>query len=99
MNQTTSSSINLVDADLVSSSVSGSLTSGSTANGTLLNNCTPYSPYWSSVLTYPYPIVYSTNVRKANNGFVIEHNGGLYIAKTEKELSKVLTNLFKKPNK
>lgn len=87
-----SSNVNLVDADTAPTSLNGYVNTSNTVlypSGSTLG--------WS----YPYPVVQTTNVRKAKNGFVVEHNYELYVAKTEKELSKLLTSLFsnKKPNK
>lgn len=39
---------------------------------------------------------YRCNVEKVENGFIITTNDGKLVAKTEKELFNLLSNLFKK---
>lgn len=66
--------------------------SGTTAVNTSPSFSSTFNPFWShttSDLRSSYYVA-STTVKRATNGYVIENGYELYIAKNEKELTKIL---------
>ncbi len=88
------STLTVVNGDTATSaSLTGIITdttNGSASGSTTIANY----PFYS----YPYPTtaVYNTNltVRSVSNGFVVDYGYVTYVAKTQKELSKLIAQLL-----
>jgi len=100
-------SINSLDNNTVSAAVqswTGLMTTTAGNTATITNNypyTQAYAPYLSMGYTW---LSYGTDkvlVTKAENGFVLSYNGKVFIAKNEKEVSKLIVKMMSpnKPNK
>lgn len=61
----------------------------SNTTATINNGWWSYSPYYQSGVYFTQP-----TIRQAVNGFVIDYNSSVYIAKNLKEVTKILGEIF-----